>query len=106
MWEGRRRKASPYPDQVRFYDGKIDGKSACNYVHAKVKQTGGTLEFAGRPTITAMSCGRDRTPATRQRWAAEQDYLNAFLAIRSYTLSGDTLLLTGTGGRVLMRLTK
>jgi hypothetical protein len=53
-----------------------------------------------------MSCGRDRTFATRQRYIAEQGYLNAFFVIRGYTLINGTLLLTGLDGRLLMRLTK
>jgi heat shock protein HslJ len=99
-------KPALHGEKFTFADGSINGKSACNYVHAHVKQAGSALEIVGKVTITVMSCGIDRTAAVRGRWGAERRYLDAFGAIRGYTVTDEALLLTGAGGRVLMRLTK
>jgi hypothetical protein len=45
-------------------------------------------------------------PCAKHKSADERRYLEAFGAIRGYTMTGEGLLLTGVGGRTLFRLAR
>lgn len=88
---------APFPQTLRFADGKVSGSGPCNRFSAGVQQAGQSLEI-GQPVSTRMFC--------QGRMDAEKRYFNALHAVRSYALQDGALILSGADGRPLLKLAK
>ena len=87
-----------YAETLRFSEGKISVKNACNHYSASLGQAGAKLDI-GKGRLTVMLC-------EKSKMAAERRYLEAISGVRSYTLADGTLSLLAADGRVLVKLTR
>ena len=78
---------------VKFGDGRVEGFGGCNQFSARfVQDTVGARAIAiGRMEATHHGC--DPGPQ-----AAEEHVLSVLQSVSSYTVTGDSMVMTGSGG--------
>ena len=83
---------------VRFGDGRMEGFGGCNRIDARfVQDTVGT-RFV---TIGRIQKGTRACDATAQ--AAERNVLEVLGSVSSYTITADTMTMTGSAGTLRFR---
>jgi putative lipoprotein len=82
---------------LRFAEGKISGKAACNRYFATFNEAGATIDI-GPIGSTRMYC--------HSKMELEREYLQALQAARRFTRDGASLVLAGSDGRTLIKLVK
>ena len=81
------------PPNFRFGDGRVEGFGGCNQVTAKyVQDTVG----AGAIAIGRVEAGRRMCDASAR--AAEEHVLGVLQSVSSYSITADTMVMTGSAG--------
>lgn len=81
------------PPNFKFGDGRMEGFGGCNQVTARMVQdtVGARYVTFGRIEVGRRGCD----PAAR---AAEAHVLSVLQAVTSYTITADTMVMSGSGG--------
>lgn len=82
-------------------DGQFNGFSGCNYYGGKYALAGSRLTLRD-VAMTAMACVNPGLTANSDAMSFETDYMLGLSRITAYHVSGDTLTLRDSGGKVTM----
>jgi heat shock protein HslJ len=83
---------------VRFGDGRMEGFGGCNRIEARFVQ-----DTVGSRFITVGRIQRGTRACDPSAQSAERNVLEVLGAVSSYTITGDTMTMTGSGGSLKFR---